>query len=86
MHPAIKNPFPYDETLVLIAGIENLIFYCWYEVHFGANWLLKRDSPPQLVTRSIKILQEQIMGLNVFCRIPSNKNLYTLKLVLVPFK
>ena len=56
MHLEIKSLFQYDETQVLIAGVAKLIFEYCYEAHFGANWLLKYDSPPQLVIRSIKKL------------------------------
>ena len=68
MHLVIKNLFQHDETKVLIAGVAKLILYCCYEVHFRANWLLKCDSPPQLVIGSIKTLPEQIMRLNNFCK------------------
>ena len=42
--------------------------YC-YKVHFGANWLVKFDSPPQLVIRSIKTIPEQTIDLNIFVRL-----------------
>ena len=44
MHLVIKNLFQFGETLVFIAGVAKMIFDCCYEVHFGANWLLKYDS------------------------------------------
>ena len=68
MYLAIKNLFKYDETWVLIAGVAKLIFDCCYEVQVGANWLLKCDSPPQLVISSMKTLPEQMMGLNIVCK------------------
>ena len=90
----IKNIVQFDETWVLIAEVAKLIFDCCNEVHFGTNWLLKRDSLPKSVIRSMRILPEQIMGLDIFCktykkaykRHPSNKNVYTFKLALMPLK
>ena len=66
MHLAIKNLFHFDETWVLIAGVAKLIFDCCYSVHFGLTWLLKFDSPPQLVIRSIWTFQKQKIGLGIF--------------------
>ena len=37
-----------------MAGAAKLIFDCCYEVHLGANWLVKCDSPHLLVIRSTK--------------------------------
>ena len=45
-----------------------LIFDRCYEVHFGPNWLLKFDSPPQLVIRSIDTTPKHLMGLNIPCK------------------
>ena len=76
----------------LIAGAANLIFDCCYEVQLvaGANWLLKCDSPPRLVIRSIKTLSEPIMGLNIFCKTLKRptKGILQIKtsIVLVPLK
>ena len=36
-----------------------MIFDCCYEVHFGANWLLKFDSPPQFIS-SLKPIPKPI--------------------------
>ena len=66
MHLVIKNLSQFDETEALTAGVAKLIFDCCDEVHIGVNWLLKFDSPPKLVVRSIKTLPGQIMGLNIF--------------------
>ena len=65
MHLVIKILLQFDETYVIIALVAKLMFGCFYEVHFGAHWLLKFDSPPQLVIRSIKTTPEQIMGTNI---------------------
>ena len=35
-----------------------MIFYCFYVFHFHPNWLLKFDSLPQLLIRSIKTLSQ----------------------------
>ena len=59
MHLEIKNLFQFDETLALVAGVAKLIFDCCFELHFGTSWLLKSDSPPQLVIRSIKPFKDK---------------------------
>ena len=56
MHLAVKNLFQFDERYVLIAGVVKLIFDRCHLTHFLPNWLLKFDSPPQLVIRSTKAL------------------------------
>ena len=69
MHVAIKNMFQFDETVVLIAGVAKLIFHCCYQTHFGPTWLLKFDSPSPLAIMSMRMLQKQIIGLNIFVRL-----------------
>ena len=45
-----------------------MTFDCCYEVHVGLSWLLKFDSSPQVVIRSLRTVPKQIIGLNIFCK------------------
>ena len=64
MQLAVKNLFQFDENeaLVLNVGVAKFIFDCCYVAHFGPNWLLKFDSPPQLVITSIKTHPKKLWG------------------------